>query len=214
MNEKIIRYKKNIVGLLIVAIFILIVIIGFKVYQNRTGFGLSEDNKIAKINDLVIDKKYDEANNLNYVYFKDDEEKYDDIDDKIYECQYKGLSNFEEVDIKREKEKQLKTQKVQKEPKMIEVKPKAEIVDFTIEGTDATNSYINVKPVIKNIGNIDINYVKVNIYELDDNNNIVNSYWTNDNACIKPNATQTLSKMIKNSNPPKRYSVELAEYHN
>nr|WP_278336807.1 FxLYD domain-containing protein [Clostridium frigidicarnis] len=49
---------------------------------------------------------------------------------------------------------------------------------------------------VKNTGNKNIRYVKVNIFMYDSNNNIIDSYWTNSSSLIKPGAKLELEKMI------------------
>lgn len=82
-----------------------------------------------------------------------------------------------------------------------------EEVWFENEGIYSNYKDINTKIINKSQKNI--TYIKLNIYFKDDNGNVVGSDWTNDDAIIKPNATQTISKMI--SKDVENASVEIAD---
>lgn len=76
------------------------------------------------------------------------------------------------------------------------------------------SGFNEIQITIKNEGQKDVKYVKVNLFFKDENGNIIYSDWTNDNAIIKPGATQVLSKMVeKNSDWQKVYAeIESVKY--
>lgn len=74
---------------------------------------------------------------------------------------------------------------------------KVAIESVKIKNKDYKSDYCDIEVTIKNDSSIDINYVKIDLYYKDANNNIINSEWTNDSSCIKSGAKQTLVKTTK-----------------
>lgn len=84
-----------------------------------------------------------------------------------------------------------------------------EISEVWFEAGGKYSNYKDINTKIINKSKKNIKYIKLNIYFKDDNGNIIGSDWTNDDSIIKPNATQTISKMI--SKDVKNASVEIAD---
>lgn len=84
-----------------------------------------------------------------------------------------------------------------------------EISEVRFENGSKYSNYKDINTKIVNKSKKDITYIKLNIYFKDDNGNIIGSDWTNDDSIIKPNATQTISKMIDKD--IKNASVEIAD---
>lgn len=125
-----------------------------------------------------------------------------------YLNQFDGKGFFGKLEVKRLEEM---VSIVEKNIKELESSmPKAEIVKVELN-RDYGSQYYDVDTTIKNVGSKNIRYIKLNIYYKDSSGNIVKSDWTNDNAIIKPGATQTISKMAKKSSEWDNVTVEVAE---
>lgn len=84
-----------------------------------------------------------------------------------------------------------------------------EISEVWFEAGGKYSEYKDINTKITNKSKKNIVYIKLNIYFEDSNGNVVGSDWTNDDSRIKPNATQTISKMIPKD--VKSASVEIAD---
>lgn len=84
-----------------------------------------------------------------------------------------------------------------------------EISEVWFENGGKYSNYKDINTKIINKSQKNITYIKLNIYFEDDKGNIIGSDWTNDSSTIKPNATQTISKMIPKD--IKNASVEIAD---
>lgn len=84
-----------------------------------------------------------------------------------------------------------------------------EIEEVWFESGGKYSNYNDLNTRIVNKSNKNITYIKLNIYFMDSSDNIVGSDWTNDDSIIKPNATQTISKMV--SKDVESASVEIAD---
>ena len=125
-----------------------------------------------------------------------------------YLSKFDGKGIFGKLEIKRIEEM---VSIVEKNIKELESSmPKVEIVKVELN-RDYGSQYYDVDTTIKNVGSKNIRYIKLNIYYKDSSGNIVKSDWTNDNAIIKPGATQTISKMTKKSSEWDNVTVEVAE---
>lgn len=92
-------------------------------------------------------------------------------------------------------------------------KPTLQITKIETKNTyESSSNYADVNITVHNNGDKDINYVKINLYFKDKNGNIVKSDWTNDDSCIKPNASQIITDTVK-SEGWDRVRAEIAEYN-
>lgn len=118
ISDKLMRYKskgiklskkkKIIIGIaLILVSFMCIPAIKFyKDYQYKTGYNLTYTKKVNNIENLVLEKKYLEAGELNRIYFKNDDYNQKSIEEKIYVCHYDDdILTFTQADEKLKKDK-------------------------------------------------------------------------------------------------------------
>lgn len=75
------------------------------------------------------------------------------------------------------------------------------------------SDYRDINITIKNNGNENINYVKINLYFKDKNGNVIKSDWANDDSCIKSNSRQTITDTVKVTKDIDIFSTEIAEYN-
>lgn len=68
----------------------------------------------------------------------------------------------------------------------------------SIDFSNYSNGYVDVNVKVLNQSGRDINYVKLNLFFYDKEDNVFRSEWTNDSAVIKDGAMQIVSKMTKN----------------
>lgn len=68
----------------------------------------------------------------------------------------------------------------------------------SIDFSNYSSGYVDVNVKVLNQSGRDIEYVKLNLYYHDEEDNIFRSDWTNDSAIIKDGAMQIISKMTKN----------------
>ncbi len=88
---------------------------------------------------------------------------------------------------------------------------KIKIDNVEISKKNYSSEFVDLNITIKNDSDVDINYIKVNIYLLDNDGKTVKSDWTNDSACIKPGAQQIISKMLKNDGTWSKVQCEIVE---
>lgn len=67
-----------------------------------------------------------------------------------------------------------------------------------IEKPDYDSDYLDINVTVENGGETPVNYIKINLFFMDESDNIIKSDWTNDNAIIKPGASQVISAMTEN----------------
>ena len=93
----------------------------------------------------------------------------------------------------------------------VNTEPNLKIIKKDMKSTYSSD-YRDINITVQNNGTDNINYVKINLFFKDDSGNIIKSEWTNDSSCIKPNATQVITKMVKQDG---WYSVnaEIESYH-
>lgn len=76
-----------------------------------------------------------------------------------------------------------------------------------------TNSQNNTQPILEiTKANIENTYSASSDYK-DKNGNVIKSDWTNDDSCIKPNASQTITDTVKSTKDVDTFSAEIAEYN-
>ena len=85
------------------------------------------------------------------------------------------------------------------------------VTDVKIE-QNKYSGYDNIVIKVKNNGDTTINYVKLDLYYKDKNNNIVKSEWTNDASPIKPGATQKIEKMTDKDDSWNAVTVEVGDF--
>ena len=95
----------------------------------------------------------------------------------------------------------------------VNTEPNLKIINTHVEDKYSSSSdYKNINITVQNNGTTNINYVKINLFFENSRGSIVKSDWTNDNSCIKPSATQVITKMVK-SEGWESVSSEIGEYH-
>ena len=95
----------------------------------------------------------------------------------------------------------------------VNTEPNLKIINTHVEDTYSSSSdYKNINITVQNNGTTNINYVKINLFFENSRGSIVKSEWTNDSSCIKPSATQVITKMVK-SEGWDSVSSEIGEYH-
>jgi len=176
--------KKSIISGLIMILIVLIFGIGYFYY----GIGMSDKTKANTINSAISKKDYNKARDLTDRYVKGNDEQSIALKKLhisiIDTCEQSNTGSLEEATKKyKELKDYVNTVKIVK-------------VDITKEKYNS--SYHNVEVTVQNNGKENINYVKIGLDFKDKNGNIVQSDWTNDSSVIKPNAKQTIKKMISN----------------
>lgn len=71
--------------------------------------------------------------------------------------------------------------------------------------------YIDSEIAVKNTGYSTLRYIKINIFLLDENENIIGSYWTNSSSELPPNASHTITKSVPYNNNCKSLRAEISE---
>jgi archaellum component FlaF (FlaF/FlaG flagellin family) len=184
-NFVIVKHKKLTIIIGVITI-ILITIIGTGYFYY--GIGMSEQHKNDRIKSVVLNKEYDKATEMTNRYFNKTDEQSIAIKkvnmSLIDLCKTTNTGSLEEATSKyKALQEQLNTVKIIK-------------VDITKEKYNS--SYHNVEVTVQNNGKENINYVKIGLDFKDKNGNIIQSDWTNDSSVIKPNAKQTIKKMVSN----------------
>ncbi len=59
------------------------------------------------------------------------------------------------------------------------------------------SDYVDIDITVNNDGEKSVRYIKINLFFKDTSGEIIKSNWTNDNAIIKPGASQVITKMVK-----------------
>ena len=132
--------------------------------------------------------------------FKEYKETYDVA---VFEKYYDGKGLFGKLEVERALEviemaqADLNMLSVSSTGGTIEDKNNVEIEKVKINSKSYSSNYVDIDTTIKNNSSKSISYIKINLYFKDSNGVIVSSSWTNDNATIKPGATQIISKMIE-----------------
>lgn len=181
-------YKLSVKKKIIIVTLAIIILIGgsiswekYKNYQYETGYNLSYEDKKLNIGTQLLMEKYEKAKQLSNAYkvHENDMDKiiqiYKDNKGKVY-----TLSDAEQILSKQEYAKACTIEKV------------------NIKNKSYSSKYVDVEITVKNNTNQNINYVKVGL-DFTKSGQVVKSDWTNDNATIKPNATQKLTKMVDSS---------------
>lgn len=209
--------KKKIIIIFLVIILLIGSVSGYKYYQYKTGFNLSDSEKESNIEKLVKkDKGYFDARNLTYAYFGHDTDKSESIVEEIDECENKGYDNFKQAydSIKDRKGKEQKEKELKElEQKILAEKPKVSDMQITKQDfiIKQGSNYGDVTIVVKNNGKKEVNYIRVDIVFYDENNQVIQSEWTNDNSTIMSGASQTLTKMVRYSPSIKKYKCVVSE---
>lgn len=175
--------KKKKIILSTVSGLLLITTIGtFSYARNTYGFSMTNIQKENKINQILSTKDYDKATEIANKYYSNDSDKRNIFVKTINLCKETKTGSLDEAN-----------QYIQQELKNM---PK--IVDINFKPTYSFSyDYVDVILTVKNEGNKDINYVKINLFFLDGSGNIIYSDWTNDNSIIKQGSTQIIKHMVK-----------------
>lgn len=177
--------KKKILAIVLIVLLSLL-FASISVYRYH-GLNMSKDQRIKKIYaTLEKNKDYEEATKLADRYLKNDPEDLKRV---------KGLIGlYKNVKVTNLKDYQAYARKQKSENDKKEKANSMEIEDVRWE--DDNDRYGKAVITVKNTGNKNIKYVKVNIFMYDSNNNIIDSYWTNSSSLIKPGAKLELEKGI------------------
>lgn len=175
--------KKKKIIISTVSGLLLITTIGTFMYARNTyGFTMTEKQKDSKIEEVLKGKDYSKASQINQRYYSSNSAKKDIYDKTINLCKETNTSSLEEAgDYIAQEQKNM--------PKIIDIDLKP-TYSFSYD-------YVDVKLTVKNEGNKDIKYIRINIYFLDKNNKIVHSEWTNSDDIILQGSTQVVTKMVK-----------------
>lgn len=198
-NSTIVKRKKlTIITILIVIILISTVGVGYFYY----GVGMSEKTKANIINSTISKKEYDKARELTDRYIKETDEQSKLLKElhlnTIDLCEQTGTGSIEEAANKyKALKEQLDTLKIIK-------------VDITRE--KYSSNYHNVEVTVQNNGKENISYVKIGLDFKDKSGNIIQSDWTNDSSIIKPNAKQTIKKMVSDDIKYDKVQAEVQEF--
>lgn len=126
-----------------------------------------------------------------------------------YLSKFDGKGIFGKLEIKRLEEMteivSVNIDRLQKEMNTVEV------VSVDIQEGEY-GGYDNIVTTVKNNGTTTINYVELDLFYKDENKTIVKSEWTNDNAKLKPGATQKIEKMTKKDDSWKYVTVEVSDF--
>ena len=174
--------KKKIILSTVSGLLLIITIGTFSYARNTYGFSMTNIQKENKINQILSTKDYDKATEIANKYYSNDSDKRNIFVKIINLCRETKTGSLDEAN-----------QYIQQELKNM---PK--IVDINFKPTYSFSyDYVDVILTVKNEGNKDINYVKINLFFLDGSGNIIYSDWTNDNSIIKQGSTQIIKHMVK-----------------
>lgn len=205
MKEKLLKIKNLIlkhkkVSISAVSIIILLLILGIGYFH--FGIGMSDKTKANIINSEIAKKEYDKARELTERYIKETDEQ-SKILKKLHlniidMCEQTNTGSLEEST---KKYKELK-----------DYVDTVKIIKVDIVNEKYNSSYHNVEVTVQNNGKENISYVKIGLDFKDKNGNIIQSDWTNDSSIIKPNAKQTIKKMVSNDIKYDTVHAEVLEF--
>lgn len=199
------KTKTSNVIFLISIIFIVLFIIIISLYSYTAG-NMATQEKLEEIEQSVKYGNYDEATELADKYFLFDKEG----KEKAYKT-IKFYKNYNrEHGTQYDRDKAIEEQEKRQEE---EIKSSKVLKIESLSHENEKNGYVNLNIKVKNNTDYTISYVKINIYYLDVNGNIIQSEWTNDSSKIKPGATQTITKYTKLPDGYDSYKVEIEQYH-
>lgn len=175
--------NKKIISIISLAIISLILMMGIGYFHY--GIGMSDQTKNDNIKAQLSQKKYDKAKKLTNRYFKGTDTKATTMKEyninMISICEESGVGTLDEAINK-----------------LQEYLNSVKIIKTEVKSRGYYNSYKDIEVTVQNNSKNNINYVKIGLYFLDKDGNIIQSDWTNDSSIIKPGATQKITKMVSN----------------
>jgi len=146
------------------------------------------DPREKEIVQLLNNKNYDEA-------IQRTNELYKDENDKLVEI----LNYIEEV----------KEQELYIKQKIEDVYPSSKLEIQPDRTIKIRNDYYYITGRVKNVGNKDINYFEVKCNFLDENDQVLDSDYTNDNLVLKPGEMREFEIMHKYKPEYERYQLSI-----
>lgn len=185
MDKSALKKKKKKSIIIIIVVILICIIIGGGYYFTENY--QIPDYKANFIQDEIDKGNYSKAIDLANKYYKNDTYKRDTRIEEINAMQVFGVKSMSEVKKKQEEKEYNELKQVVDELKNLPIE--------NVECVSRGNGFTDVNITIRNKGDNNVNYVKINLYYYDENNNVIQSEWTNDSSTILPNATQTITKM-------------------
>lgn len=192
-------FKNKKVSIPIIILVCILVVVAF--LYTTFGIGMTDTHKDKAIMGASATKNYEKAKNLAMRYYNNDANKQEQYITLINMLEEAGVGTLEEYTL----HLQQLTQKA-KEMNVLKIE-KVEIVPKNY------GEYHDINVTVRNTGDKNISYVKINLYFKDKDGNIIASDWTNDNSRILPNAQQTISKMVSDKIRYHTVTAEIAEFN-
>lgn len=119
--------------------------------------------------------------------------------------------NIKQINERNEKLEKLQSEIEDTNNQIKDLGNSMKLVVINIEETNYSGDYHDVNITLKNISSSNVSYAKVDLYFKDDKGNIIQSDSVSTDATIKSDATQTVTKMIKNDIKFKDISAEVSK---